>query len=229
MSSIETSCVCRGSFVCVRLPIKRRWNTINRGTLLTNIADVPREKSRFIPDIPKINKHVRSFRAVCRCWPNIGPSLPMPEDVPERVTLFTDVPSLFADALTKPADLAIGDHRAPQSGQCKPGFNKKSPTRHAGSPRINTVPLRIFPEPTRSLHRPSRTARIKASSRTVTDDPGNFKHFKTGVVSRTMPDHAGPSRTVTDNPGPNTDLTPDRPNFSPGRSGTFRDVGVTVV
>ena len=41
---------------------------------------------------------------------------------PGRVTLFTDVPSLFADVLTKPADLAIGDHRAPQSGQCKPGF-----------------------------------------------------------------------------------------------------------
>ena len=32
-------------------------------------------------------------------------------------------PSLFADVLTKPADLAIGDHRAPQSGQCKPGFS----------------------------------------------------------------------------------------------------------
>ena len=27
---------------------------------------------------------------------------------PGRVTLFTDVPSLFADVLTKPADLAIG-------------------------------------------------------------------------------------------------------------------------
>ena len=39
---------------------------------------------------------------------------------PGRVTLFTDVLSLFADVLTKPADLAIGDHRAPQSGQCKP-------------------------------------------------------------------------------------------------------------
>ena len=41
---------------------------------------------------------------------------------PGRVTLFTDVPSLFADVLTKPADLAIGDHRVPQSGQCKPRF-----------------------------------------------------------------------------------------------------------
>ena len=29
---------------------------------------------------------------------------------PGRVTLFTDVPSLFADVLTKPADLAIGPH-----------------------------------------------------------------------------------------------------------------------
>ena len=33
------------------------------------------------------------------------------------------VSSLFADVLTKPADLAIGDHRAPQSGQCKPGLS----------------------------------------------------------------------------------------------------------
>ena len=41
---------------------------------------------------------------------------------PGRVTLLTDVPSIFADVLTKPADLAIGDHRAPQSGQCKPGL-----------------------------------------------------------------------------------------------------------
>ena len=29
---------------------------------------------------------------------------------PGRVTLFTDVPSLFADELTKPAYLAIGPH-----------------------------------------------------------------------------------------------------------------------
>ena len=29
---------------------------------------------------------------------------------PGRVKLFTDVPSLFADELTKPADLAIGPH-----------------------------------------------------------------------------------------------------------------------
>ena len=77
--------------------------TINRGTL-TNIADVPREKyrrtcvllrfsSRYYPinpykpihpDIPKINNQVRSFRAVCRCLPNIGPSLPMSEDVPGK-------------------------------------------------------------------------------------------------------------------------------------------------
>ena len=41
-----------------------------------------------------------------------------------RVTLFTDIPSLFADVLTKPADLAIGDHRAPQSGQCKLRLNR---------------------------------------------------------------------------------------------------------
>ena len=44
---------------------------------------------------------------------------------PGRVTLFTDVSSLFADVLTKPADLAIGDHRAPQSGQCKPGLRHR--------------------------------------------------------------------------------------------------------
>ena len=44
---------------------------------------------------------------------------------PGRLTLFTDVPSLFADVLTKPADLAIGDHRAPQSGQCKPALTFK--------------------------------------------------------------------------------------------------------
>ena len=40
--------------------------------------------SRFTPDIPKINKHVCSFRAVCRCWSNIGPALPMSEDVPGK-------------------------------------------------------------------------------------------------------------------------------------------------
>ena len=44
-----------------------------------------------------------------------------------------------------------------------------------------------------------------------------------------MQDHPGPSRTVQDNPGPDTDLTPDLQNFSPGRSRTVRDVGVTVV
>ena len=43
-----------------------------------------------------------------------------------------------------------------------------------GSPRINTVPLRTLPEPTRSLH---GLPPIKVSSRTVTDDPGNFKHY----------------------------------------------------
>ena len=31
----------------------------------------------------------------------------------------------------------------------------------------------------------------------------------------------GPSQTVPDNPGPNKDLTPDRPNFSPGQCGTL--------
>ena len=30
--------------------------------------------------------------------------------------------NVICAVLTKPADLAIGDHRAPQSGQCKPGF-----------------------------------------------------------------------------------------------------------
>ena len=105
--------------------------------ILTNIADVPREKSRrtcvlfpILPDkhlytdspptYPKLtNMFVlsgqfadvgRTLGLHCRCL----------RMFPGRVTLFTDVPSLFADVLTKPADLAIGDHRAPQSGQCKP-------------------------------------------------------------------------------------------------------------
>ena len=54
-----------GSFVCVSLLIKRRWKTINRGTL-TNIADVPREKSRrtcvlfpILPDTPHQPIHPR--------------------------------------------------------------------------------------------------------------------------------------------------------------------------
>ena len=60
--------------------------------------------------------------------------------------------------------------------------------------------------PSRSQHsrytdRPG-LPRTKETSRTVTDDPGNFKHFKTSVVvSRTVPDHAGPSRTIPDCPG----------------------------
>ena len=41
---------------------------------------------------------------------------------PGRVTLFTDVPSLFADVLTKPADLAIAGSSGPTIGQCKPGL-----------------------------------------------------------------------------------------------------------
>ena len=58
---------------------------------------------------------------------------------PGRVTLSTDVPSLFADVLTKPADLAIGDHRAPQSGQCKPRFTAHAHSYTAGGPtRLQT-------------------------------------------------------------------------------------------
>ena len=87
------------------------------------------EYSRFTPDIPKINKHVRSFRAVCRCWPSLGLHCRCLRMFLGRVTLFTDVPSLFADVLTKPADLAIGDHRAPQSGQCKPRLSKPAKAR----------------------------------------------------------------------------------------------------
>ena len=44
----------------------------------------------------------------------LGPHCRCLRMFPGKVTLFTDVPSLFADVLTKPADLAIGDHRAPQ-------------------------------------------------------------------------------------------------------------------
>ena len=141
MSSLETSCVCRGSFVCVRLPIKRRSNTINRGTL-TNIADVPREKSRrtcvllrslpdftrYIPttDSPPIYPKLTNMFVLSGQFADVGRTLGLHcrclRMFPGRVTLFTDVPSLFADVLTKPADLAIGDHRAPQSGQCKPGL-----------------------------------------------------------------------------------------------------------
>ena len=60
--------------------------------------------------------------------------------------------------------------------------------------------------PSRSQHgrytdRPG-LPRTKDSSRTVTDNPCNFKYFKTSVVvSRIMPDHAGPCRTIPDCPG----------------------------
>ena len=82
------------------------------------------------------------------------------------------------------------------------------PTGHAGSPRINTVPLRTFPEPTRSLHGPSRTSpdypvlknrpglsRMTPAILSILKPPG----WCPGP-SRSMPDHAGPSRTVPDNP-----------------------------
>ena len=103
MYSLETSCVCRGSFVCVRLPIKKtikhdKPRNINEYSRCTP-GKIPKDlrslafssryypinpNNRFTPDIPKINKHVCSFRAVFRCWPNIGPSLPMSEDVPGK-------------------------------------------------------------------------------------------------------------------------------------------------
>ena len=78
--------------------------------------------NQFTPDIPKINKHVCSFRAAADAGRTLGLHCRCLRMFPGRVTLSTDVPSLFADVLTKPADLAIGDHRAPQSGQCKPGL-----------------------------------------------------------------------------------------------------------
>ena len=58
------------------------------------------------------------------------------------------------------------DHPGPNTdhpgSEAFPGWTVafSCPTSHAGSPRINTVPLRTFPEPTRSLHGPSyRTTR----------------------------------------------------------------------
>ena len=61
--------------------------------------------------------------------------------------------------------------------------------------------------------------RINESSRTVTDDPVNFKHFKTSGwcprPCRTKQDHAGPSRTVPDNP--QSDLPGPAPNYKLNR------------
>ena len=81
--------------------------------------DKPRninEYSRCTPDIPKINKHVCSFRAVCRCWPNIGPSLPMSEDVPGKINVYRF--SICGCTY----ETCRFSHRAPQSGQCKLAF-----------------------------------------------------------------------------------------------------------
>ena len=105
-----------------------------------------------------------------------------------------------------------------------------------GSTRCHYGSTRCHYGPSRSQHgrytdRPG-LPRTKDSSRTVTDDPGNFKHFKTSVVvSRTMPDHAGPSRTITDHPGLSritTDPTRIWPRIGknsvrdgPGQSGTL--------
>ena len=81
---------------------------------------------------------------------------------------------------------------------------------HPGSTRCHYGPSRS--QHGRYTDRPG-LPRIEKSSRTVTDDPGSFKHFKTsGVMSRTMPDHPGLSRitpgqtrighiSVRDNPG----------------------------
>ena len=74
--------------------------------------DKPRNTDRFTPDIPKINKHVRSFvlrqfADVCR---TLGLHCRCLRMFPGRVALLTNVPSLFADVLTKSADLAIGPH-----------------------------------------------------------------------------------------------------------------------
>ena len=70
---------------------------------------------------------------------------------------------------------------------------------HPGSTRCHYGPSRS--QHGRYTDRPG-LPRTKDSSRTVTDDPGNFKHFKTSVVvSRTMPVHDGPWRTIPDHPG----------------------------
>ena len=76
--------------------------------------------NRFTPDIPKINKHVCSFRAVCRCWPNIGPSLPMSEDVPGKSNVVYRCTLAICGCTYETCRFS---HRAPQSGQCKPGFS----------------------------------------------------------------------------------------------------------
>ena len=75
--------------------------------------------NRFTPDIPKINKHVCSFRAVCRCWPNIGPSLPMSEDVPGKINVVYRCTLAICGCTYETCRFS---HRAPQSGQCKPAF-----------------------------------------------------------------------------------------------------------
>ena len=70
-----------------------------------------------------------------------------------------------------------------------PMILKKSPTKHAGSPRINTLPLRTFPEPTRSLHGPSRNS------------PGLKIRPGLSRMTPAILNIAGPSRTITDHPG----------------------------
>lgn len=75
-----------------------------------------------------------------------------------------------------------------------------------GSTRCHYGPSRNHYGPSRSQHgrytdRPG-LPRIEKSSRTVPDDHGNFKQFKTaGAVSRIIPDYPGPSRIVPDCPG----------------------------
>ena len=107
--------------------------------------------------------------------------------------------------------------------------SQKSPTRHAGSPRIapdqhgattnlpgaNTVATRTVPDYPGQKNRPG-LSRMTPAILNILKPPW----WGPGPC-RTMQDHAGPSRTVQDNPGPDTDLTPDQQNFSPGQSGTL--------
>ena len=83
--------------------------------------------NRFTPNIPKINKHVCSFRAVWRCWPNIGPSLPMSEDVPGKSNVVYRCTLAICGFTYETCRFS---HRAPQSGQCKPGLRVIQPNHY---------------------------------------------------------------------------------------------------
>ena len=91
---------------------------------------------------------------------------------------------------------------------------------------------RAFSELTQSLHGPPRTT---PDWKIVPNGPGYIRQFYTVSKCRGgVPNHAGTFqtntaalRTRTDQHGNNTDLTPDRPNLSPGDPGwSGRSVGL---